>query len=341
MSTKDIVAALKKHNPKTRLTTMAEPTMLSRVKEFVPTGCTPLDIIMGGGFPVGRLTEVYGDTSTGKSLLASHILAETQRLGGVAVLLDSECATSEEIMCAVGVDPAEVLYSTPSTVEEVYEDIRSAIEARNEVAKGTLMTIVWDSVAATSSDAEVEKARKEGLGGSTVATHARLISAMCRMLPRMIAKERIAPVFINQTRENIGVLFGDKMSTFGGRAIGYWSSVRLEMAKAKQITDDNDNPVGIDVRCWVAKSKVSVPFGQCRFPILFGQGIDNVGAIGNWVKDRKLAVAQGGWFHMDVNGKDIKFQTASWPVTYTKYKDEIDNWLWVQAGYSAGEESEP
>lgn len=336
MNTKEIVAAIKKKKPNTRLSTMAEPSMLSRVTEFVPTGCVPLDIIMGGGFPVGRLTEVYGDTSTGKSLLASHILAETQRLGGVAMLADSECATSEDIMCAVGVDPNEVIYSTPSTVEEVYQDITQAIEARDEVAKGALMTIVWDSVAATSSDAEVEKVRKEGLS-STVATHARLISMMCRVIPRMIAKERIALVFINQTRENIGVLYGDKMSTFGGRAIGYYSSVRLEMAKAKNLTDDNDNPVGIDVRLWVAKSKVSVPFGQCRFPILFGQGIDNVGAVLNWIRDKKLAEMKGSWSHLNIGGKDVKYQSTDWPAVYAKHRNEIDNWLWQQAGYTEGE----
>lgn len=334
MSTGDIVAALKKKKPNTRLGTMSAPTMLARVKEFVPTGCLPLDIIMGGGIPVGRLTEVYGDTSTGKSLLAAHILAETQRCGGVAVLLDSETATSCEIMEAVGVDSDEVLYSCPGTDEEVYEDIRQAIDARNEVAKDALMTIVWDSVAATSSDTEVEKVRKEGLGGSSVATHARLISLMCRVLPREVAKQRIALVFINQTRENIGVMFGDKMSTFGGRAIGYYATVRLEMAKRSTLTDDNDNPVGIDVRCYVAKSKVGVPFGQCRFPIMFGQGIDKVGAVHNFIKDKKLAEMKGSWYNLMLGDEALKWQSANWPIVYAKHQQAIDDYLWAQAGYS-------
>lgn len=337
MSTKDIIASIKKAKPNSRLSAMSSPSLVSKVTEFIPTGCLPLDIIMGGGLPVGRLTEIYGDTSTGKSLLAAHLIAETQKLGGVAQLLDSETATSLEIMQAVGVDPDECIYSTPGTDEEVYEDIIQAIKARDEIAPKSLMTIVWDSVASTSSEAEVEKVKKDGLGGATVASHARLISLMCRVIPRMVAKERIALVFINQTRENIGVMYGDKMSTFGGRAIGYYASVRLEMAKAKTLTDDDDNPIGIDVRCWVAKSKVSVPFGQCRFPILFGQGIDKTGSVLNWIRDRKLAEMKGSWAHLMIGGKDIAFQTATWPAVYEKNEAEIDNWLWEKAGYSGGE----
>lgn len=331
MTASGLIASLKRKKTK-RLGTMSEPTMLALVKEFVPTGCVPLDIIMGGGVPVGRLTEIYGDTSTGKSLLASHIIAETQRAGGVGVLLDSETATSIEIMEAVGVNPDECIYSNPSTDEEVYEDIVQAIEARNDVAPGTLMTIVWDSVAATTSDTEVEKVRKEGLGGASIAVSARLISLMCRVIPRMIARERIALVFVNQTRENIGVMFGDKMSTFGGRGIAYYSSVRLEMAKGKNLLDENDNPLGIDVRCYVAKSKVSVPFGKCRFPILFGHGIDKSGAVFNWIRDRKLAELKGSWYVIDALG--LKFQSPSWDAIYLKNGEKIDCWLWEQAGYS-------
>lgn len=337
MTISNIVSNLKRSRPNSRLSTMSSPSLVSRVKEFVPTGCLPLDIIMGGGIPVGRLTEIYGDTSTGKSLLAAHLLAETQALGGVAVLLDSETATSVEIMEAVGVNPDECLYSTPSTDEEVYDDMLQAIKAKEEVAPKSLMTIVWDSVAATSSDAEVEKIKKEGLSGVTMATHARLISTMCRVVPRMVAQERIALVFVNQTRENIGVLFGDKMSTFGGRAIGYFSSVRLEMAKAKTLTDDDDNPRGIDVRCWVAKSKISVPFGQCRFPILFGVGIDKVGAVFNWIRDRKLAEVKGSWYNLDIGCAQLKFQSPGWPVVYEKHQKAIDDYLWASAGYEGGE----
>lgn len=337
MTISSVIASIKKARPNTRLSAMSNPSLVSRVTEFIPTGCIPLDIIMGGGVPVGRLTEIYGDTSTGKSLLAAHIIAETQRLDGIPVLLDSETATSEEIMTAVGVNPDDVIYSTPSTDEEVYDDMLQAIKARDEVGSKALMTIIWDSVAATSSDAEVEKVRKEGLSGATMATHARLISLMCRVVPRMVAKERIALVFINQTRENIGVMYGDKLSTFGGRAIGYYSSVRLEMAKAKTLTDENDNPIGIDVRCWVAKSKVGVPFGKCRFPIIFGQGIDKPGAVFNWIKDRKMADQKGAWYHMELGNTPIKFKSTTWCVAYAKHHDNIDNWLWEQAGYTGSE----
>lgn len=334
------LTALKKSNSKTRMSTMSDPHMLSRVTEFVPTGCLPLDIIMGGGVPVGRSTEIYGDTSVGKSLLAAHILAETQKLGGIPVLFDSETATSVEIMEAVGVDPKNVVYSVPETVEEVYADLMEAVRIKQDKAPKDLMTIVWDSVASTSSDAELEKIKKEGLSGATVATHARLISTMCRTVPRLVAKERIAVVFINQTREKIGVMFGDKMSTFGGRAIGYYASVRLELAKIKTLEGEDGDAEGIEVRCRVSKSKVSPPFGVCRFPILFGIGIDKPGAVLDWVKDRKLIESKGPWWNwVECSGLSNlpKFQGRDWETYYNDNQRDIEGAMFAQAGYELEE----
>ena len=343
MTIDSFLTSVRKAKPKSRMTVMSDPKTLSRVSEFVPTGCLPLDIIMGGGVPVGRSTEIYGDTSTGKSLLAAHLLVETQHLGGIPVLFDSETATSLEIMEAVGVDPKDCLYSVPETVEEVYEDLMEAIKAKQETAKGQLMTVIWDSVAATSSQAEVDKVKKEGLGGATMATHARLISTMCRTIPRLIANQRIALVFINQTRENIGVLFGEKMSTFGGRAIGYYSSVRLEMAKIKTLLDNDDQPLGIEVRCKVVKSKVSPPFGVCRFPILFGVGIDKPGAVLAWIKDKKLVEATGshwGWVCNSGLKTLPSFYTKDWGTYYDEHQRDVDGLMYAQAGYEVEETEE-
>lgn len=320
---------------KSRLVKMSSPKTLSRVDEFVPTGCLPLDIIMGGGVPIGRSMEIYGDTSTGKSLLAAHIIAETQAMGGTPVLIDTETATSEDIMQAVGIDPDEVIYDTPDVIEEVYEDISQALEAKKKADPKGLMVIVWDSVASTSSDAEVAKILKEGLSGSTMATHARLLSTMCRVIPRMIARDRVGMVFINQTRENIGVMYGDKMTTFGGRAIGYYASVRLEMAKTGVIEGDGDQPIGIDVRCRVSKSKVSAPFGVCRFPILFGVGIDKPGAMLYWAKDKGLVESKGsrwGWKGLSLPS----FLSKDWADYYANHQRDIDGYALAQAGFEGG-----
>jgi len=314
------------HNPKTRIITLSNQSALSKVTEFVPTGCPPLDWIMGGGVPAGRITEIYGDTSTGKTLLAEHILAETQAMGGTAVLLDTETAIDQHLAETIGIDIEELLYANPETIEDVYKTIQEFIEAKREVDPDGLMTIVWDSVAATSSEEEVEKVRKEGLGARTVATHARLISKMCRVMRREVASERLALVLINQTRQKIGVLFGDDKSTFGGRAIGYYSSVRLELAQRGQIKDHGD-VIGIKARAYVAKNKVAPPFGQCTIPILFDVGIDEPGAMLEWLKSQDVITTAGGWHRITLDGEEHSFQRPSWPELYLKHRSEILSWM--------------
>lgn len=328
MSSLELLKKVQIKRPK--MVTLSDTAVLSRVTEFVSTGCTPLDIIMGGGVPVGRMTEIYGDTSTGKTLVAEHILAQTQKLGGTAVLLDSETAIDESVAKAVGIDVDKLIYTNPETVEEVYGDIQELLEAKRDVDPSGLMTIVWDSVAATSSEEEIEKIRKEGLGGHTMATHARLISTMMRVMKQEVARNRLAMVMLNQTRENIGVMFGDKMSTFGGRAIGYYSSVRLELALRSHIKDRGE-VTGIEVRAYVAKSKVAPPFGKCVFPILFDIGIDEPGAVLNWLKDEKVAVTRGAWTYITLgDGKELQFQGTTWTSTFNDNHDAIMNLMYEE-----------
>ena len=321
MST-EILDLVTKKSPTSRLIKLSDRSALSRVTEFIPTGCPPLDIIMGGGVPVGRMTEIYGDTSTGKTLLAEHILAETQRMGGLAVLLDTETAIDDRLAELIGINLDELLYSNPETVEDVYEIIDELLDAKHKSDPDGLMTIVWDSVAATSSNEEIEKIKAQGLGAATVATHARLISKMMRVMRTRVAEERLAFVLLNQTRENIGVMFGDKKSTFGGRAIGYYSSVRLELALRGKIKD-RTHEIGINTRAYVAKSKVAPPFGQCVIPILFDVGIDEPGAVLEWLKDEDLVKTAGGWYHMDLAGEDKAFQRPSWPELYAEHREEV------------------
>jgi len=306
-----------------RLTLLSDENALSKVKYWIPTGCPPLDHIMGGGVPVGRTMEVYGDTSTGKTAIGASILAGTQDMGGVAVLLDTETAVDEDFMSILGVDVDELIYSNPNTVEDVWDDILAVIDARNQVAPESLLTIVWDSVAATSSEEELKKLRKEGLGGSTVATHARQISKMFRAAKGLMASEAVAFVAINQTRSKIGVMFGSNVTTFGGKAIGFYSSVRLELTSVSPCRDNNDNVIGVNTRVKVAKSRVSKPFGKCRIPIRFDVGIDEAESVYMWIKDRKLAKVKGSWTKLMVGGKELSFQHSGWDDMYWDNRDAI------------------
>jgi len=269
MSVDAIVSVIGRNMKNKRIMTLSDPRALSRVTEFISTQCLPLDIIMGGGVPVGRLTEIYGDTSTGKSLLATHILASVQTMGGIAQLIDTENATSIEVMEIVGVKIDELLYSTPDTVEEVYADMVDAIEAKMQVDKDMPMVIVWDSIAMTSAQDEIDRVTKEGLNTKSMGVHARLISQMCRIVPRMAKRSNVALIFINQSKSRFGVMFGDNVATFGGKSVPFYSSVRLELKHIRK-TKGVDGFNGIEVRARVAKNKIAPPFGVCEIPVLFG-----------------------------------------------------------------------
>ena len=309
-----------------RVKRFSEPGILSRVTRFVSTGCLPLDLVMGGGIPVGRVTEVYGDTSTGKSLLGLHILAETQAAGGIAALFDTETASSEEILKAVGIDLDSLAYYTPETIEEVYEDLLDLLEAKRKNLPDEVMVVVWDSIAATSADKELEDIAKKGLGAATMGIHARLMSQLCRVLPRTISRDKVALVVLNQTRQKLGVLFGDDEVTFGGKAIGFYSSVRLRMRYVGKIKAPGKDIAGIKVKITVVKNKIAPPFGEVEIPILFGSGVDEAGAILSWMHDRDLLKISGGWKKLSLNGEEYKFQSDSdWREIYGQWKDAIDD----------------
>jgi len=285
-----------------------------------------------GGIPIGRMVEIYGDTSSGKSLVAGHILAECQQAGGTAVLFDSETATSDEIMLALGINSETLIYSVPDTIEELYDDLMALQEAKRKVDPKGFMVIVWDSVAATSTEEELSKIRKDGLGGATMGTHARQISKMCRVLKADIARDNIGVVFINQTREKIGVLFGSNVATFGGKAIGFYSSIRVVLRHIRQINDkETDRVKGIEAGCGVIKNKLSKPFGKCEFPIIFGLGIDEPGAILWWLRDRKLMTGTSWKTLPLLDGTELKFQISGWTDTF--YENEAAVRLLMEESY--------
>jgi recombination protein RecA len=247
----------------------------TKVVDWVPTGDFMLDLILSnrldGGLPVGRLTEISGGEGAGKTLLASYILANTQKKGGVAILIDSEHAASMEVLERVGVDIDSLVYIQASTIEEVFQSMETIVSRIQTDSTNRLVTIVWDSVAATSTKAEIEG----DYGDRTVALGARLISQALRKYIPIVSKHNVCLVFINQLRTNIGVTFGDNKITPGGKAIPYHASVRLRLEHNKQIQDGDKDLIGRIVKCDVKKNKVAPPMRSIYYTIRWG---DSTGA---------------------------------------------------------------
>ena len=296
---------------------LSDESSLCVVTEFLPTGCYVLDAIMGGGLPLGRIVEIYGETSTGKSLTAAQCCATIQEAGGIPIYIDTESAVSLPIMEAVGVDTEMLIYSTPDTVEKVFEEMEKVIETEEGTDEKIL--IVWDSIAATSSQSEMDKST----GETGYLQHARIISQALRKMSRAISRRRIAMLFLNQVRTNIGVIFGSNTATFGGKAVSFHSSIRIELDKPKKIKEDK-RVVGITTRACVVKNKVAPPFREADLPIYFGFGIDDAEAIYEFLKAEKVVKHVGGgwWEWTPVGGEAERFRASEWFDLYdTRYAD--------------------
>jgi recombination protein RecA len=286
------------------------------VTEWLSTGCLALDTIMGGGLPYGRITEIYGDNSTGKSLIAAQCAAIAQQDSIPVVYADTESAVSLAIMKAVGVDIDNLIYSAPDTIEDVFDLFESSIKAKAARSKDSKMLIIWDSVAATSSNLEMESE----YGKASMGRHAQLISQGLRKFARQLAKEHIAVLFLNQTREKIGVMFGDNVTTFGGKAVGFYASIRIQLKMGHKIKESG-KIVGIESRAQVIKNKLAPPYLCAALPIFFGHGIDDELASFYYLKDAKLLEQSGSWYRIE--GIPDKFQLSTWSTVYDKNYDLI------------------
>ena len=299
------------------------------IKDFVSTGSTLLNLAISnkpnGGIAVGRITEINGLESSGKSLIGAHILAETQRKGGVAVYIDTETSVSREFLEAIGIDVGNMLYVHLETVEDIFEAIEKIVVKIRESERDRLVTILVDSLAGASTRSELEgDFDKEGWAtGKAI-----IISKAMRKITQMIGRQKIALIFTNQLRQKLGVMFGDPWTTSGGKALPFHASTRIRLKNLGQIKDKKTNTIGMKMRAQVIKNRLGPPMRHADFNLYFESGIDDDGSWLQVLKDYKLLKQGGAWYTMkNHNGEELKFQSKDWSeqLQNTEFKEYCYN----------------
>ena len=254
--------------------------------ESVPTGSIGLDYALGiGGLPKGRIIEIYGPESGGKTTVTLHAIAETQKLGGMAAFIDVEHALDPVYAKSLGVDIDHLIVSQPDTGEQALEIMETLARS------GAIDIVVLDSVAAMVTKAEIDGE----IGDSFVGVQARLMSAAMRKLTSVISKSNTVAIFINQVREKIGGMYGNPETTPGGRALKFYASVRIEVRKGEKIVDDGEI-IGYTTKCKVVKNKVAPPFKETQFDMIFGEGISRLGEIITMGEELGFIKKSGAWY---------------------------------------------
>ena len=295
--------------------------------EVTSSGSLGSDIALGvGGYPIGRVIEIYGPESSGKTTLTLHAIAETQKAGGIAAFIDAEHAFDRFYAQDLGVDIDNLIISQPDNGEQALEI------ADNLVRSGAIDMVVIDSVAALTPKSEIEGE----MGDSKMGLHARLMSQALRKLTGSISKTNCTMIFINQLREKIGVMFGNPETTTGGNALKFYASVRLDIRRSTQIKDSDGNVLGNKTRVKVVKNKVAPPFRLAEFDIMYGQGVSKVGEILDVAVEHEIVKKSGSWFSYEDTklgqGRDaVKQMIKDNPELMDELEEKIKAILKVEA----------
>ncbi len=308
------IASIEKQYGKGSIIKMDE-TNYGEGLEVIPTGCLPLDVALGvGGLPRGRIIEIYGPESSGKTTVALHVVAEAQRMGGTAAFIDAEHALDPIYAQKLGVDIGAMYVSQPDTGEQALEITEQLVRS------GGVDIVVIDSVAALTPKAEIDGE----MGDSFIGLQARLMSQALRKLTAVTAKSKTLVIFINQLREKVGVMFGSPETTPGGKALKFYSSIRLDVRKVETIKNGQD-AVGSRTKVKIVKNKVAPPFKTAEFDIVYGEGISIIGCLIDTAIDLGIVDKSGSWF--SYNGDKIgqgKENAKAYLASHPELADEIN-----------------
>ncbi len=284
------IALIEKQYGKGSIMKLGDTNINSEI-EVIPTGCLSLDLALGvGGVPRGRIIEIFGPESSGKTTVALHIIAETQKAGGVAAFIDAEHALDAQYAHALGVDTNELYLSQPDTGEQALDICESLVRS------SAVDVIVVDSVAALTPKAEIEG----DMGDTHVGLLARLMSQALRKLTAITNRSKTCVIFINQLREKVGVMFGNPETTPGGKALKYFASIRLDIRKTDALKSEGEI-IGNSAKCKVVKNKVAPPFKVAEFDIIYGEGISQEGCLIDLGVQYGILEKSGSWFNYNDN----------------------------------------